>query len=284
MTDPTDNLVTAAADLARRSVTEVVPTSVDILSPLVIERLRDDEHIEFHSVEKYLAAPLQPRGSAIVHDPHDFAAYVNRLGDDEHTTIWAHLEGNRIVAVLDDHSDAETAGWRAHTITLAMQDDPDWTAWNKLDGQLVTQAQFADFLEGQLHTIVDPPAADLLEVATTFHAKKQVTFRQAVAVSSGDVQLTYDEESEASAGKKGTLEIPRQFTVRLAPWTTADPVEVTARLRWRITDGRLGIGYALLRPDRVKRDAFDSVVQTVAQNADSYPLYLGTPPQPVPVR
>lgn len=277
MTEPTNNIVTAAADLARRSVDAPRTTSADNVTPLLIERLREDERIDVQSLEEFLAAPLRPRGSAIVHDPRDFAGYVNRLGDEEHTTIWAHLEGSRIVAVLDDHADQEAAGWRSHTITLSMQDDPDWQAWMKLDGKLVTQADFADFLEGQLHTIVDPPAADMLEVASTFQAKRKVSFRQATRITSGDVQLAYDEETEAKTGK-GTIDVPRQFRIRLSPWTTADPVELTARLRYRITDGTLGIGYALLRPDRAKRDVFDAVVGTVRAGTELFPLYLGTPP------
>ncbi len=286
------DLVTAAADLGRRAA-ERVPVSFDLDEdqPLVVARIRDDETLEAHDLERFLDAPVWPRGAATLHDPADFAAYVTRLGTSEHTTLWADLAGGRIAAVLDDHADYAAAGWRRHTVALTMQDDVDWATWAKWDNKLVTQTQFADHIEQMTHTIVEPSAADMLEVVTGFHAKRNVTFRQQVNITSGDVQLTYDEASTATATTKaGHIEVPRQFTVMLTPWTTVDPVLLTARLRWRIEGGSLAIGYSLLRPDRARAQAFDQVLMTVRDGVldgngePRFPLFLGAKPDRVGAR
>lgn len=284
--------VTAAADLGRRDA-ERTPDAYDLdtATSLVVARVRDDEDIKTLSLERFLAAPLNPRGAAVVHDPTDFAAYVLRLADRDHTTVWADLQMGSIVALLDDHANAEFAGWRQHAVRLRMQPDRDWDAWMKLDGERLPQDQFAEHIESMTHTIVRPSAADMLEMVTTFQAKRNVTFRQATRVASGDVQLAYDEETTATAGGKGQIDVPLEFTVRLSPWVTVPPVELTARLRWRISNGSLRIGYALLRADRAKLAAFDTVMATVRKGLTegerlmpSVPIFLGAPPAPVDPR
>lgn len=271
--------VTAAADLGRRDA-ERTPDAYDLDSGthLVVGRLRNDEHFDVQSLERHLPAPLLPRGTAIVHDPMDFCAYVTRLAD-ERTTLWADLEAGRVVAVLDDHLDSEDAGWRQHTVQLALPRDPDWAAWIDRDNKLSEQTVFAEHIEQMTHTIVEPTAADMLEMITSFHARRHVTFRQEVNITSGDVQLTYDEETKTSA-KPGHIEVPRTFRVRISPWLTVDPVEVTARLRYRIQNGSLTIGYSLLRPDRAQQEAFDGVLLTLKEHIER-PLHLGLPPKPV---
>lgn len=281
MTELSADHVTAAADLGRRDAERTPkPYDLDTSSALVVAKVRADENVRVVALERHLAAPLHPRGAAIVHDPADFATYVSRLATVDHSTMWADLAAGSVVAVLDDHADADVAGWRQHTVSLAMQSDPDWTVWLANDGKLREQAWFAEHIEDLTHTIVSPSAADMLEMASTFHAKRNVTFRQAVKVTSGDVQLTYDEDTKATAGTSGKMEVPREFTVRISPWTTVSPVDLTARLRWRIENGQLRIGYSLLRPDRAKATAFDAVLASVTQNA-TVPLFLGSPPAPV---
>lgn len=281
--DITNDLVTAAADLGRRDAERKPdPYALAADSALVVARVREDEELSAVHLEKFLPVPLHSRGSATLHDPADFAAYVTRLADKARTTVWADLEAGHIDAVLDDHADngaaGSTAGWRQHRVSLRMQDDPDWATWMKLDNRLMDQSAFAEHIESMTHTIVDPSAADMLEFTTSFHAKKNVTFRQQVNITTGDVQLTYDEETKTNA-KSGHIEVPRTFTVRLSPWLTVAPVELTARLRHRISDdGHLAIGFSLLRPDRARQAAFNEVITDVSEGVGDLTMHLGTPP------
>lgn len=280
--DITNDLVTAAADLGRRDA-ERVPGAYDLTrnTALVVARVRQDEAIRTVNLERHLPTPLHSRGEATLHDPADFAAYVTRLADRVRTTVWADLEAGHIDAVLDDHADngatGSTAGWRQHRVSLRMQDDPDWRDWMKLNGELVGQVDFAEHIEQMTHTIVSPSAADMLEFITSFHAKRNVTFSQQVNVLSGDVQLTYDEDTK-TGNRSGQIEVPKVFTVRLSPWLTVAPVELTARLRHRITDGQLAIGYSLLRPDRARQGAFSAVIDAVNTGIGDLTMHLGTPP------
>lgn len=277
--DQTTDLVTAAADLGRRDAERALTTRAAIPgAPLVVARLRDDERVEVDSLEAHLDAPLRTRGTATLHDPADFTEYVNRLRDVDHTTVWADPDAGRLVAVFDDHADFADPGWRSHTATLVLKVDPDWTAWLALDNKPGGQAQLAEHIENLAHTVIDPDPATMLEIARTFDAHRNVNFRSGVRLDNGDVQLEYEEITKAKAGERGELEIPSAFTIRVAPFLGVQAADISARLRWRIADGQLSIGYALLRPDRVRRDIISSLILEMRGDLDQVPVFMGTPP------
>lgn len=281
MTELSSTEAQATADLGRLS-TKVEPFPLSSAAdPLVVVRVRHDEQISVTDLEEHLSAPLQPRGHVALHDHKDFAAYVNRLATPGQTTVWADVEQRNITAVLNDHEDHQVAGWRDHRVTLQLRLDADWVLWNRRNGTnaLMSQAAFAEHLEEMAHTIVEPSAADLMEVAKTFQAKKSVDFSEAVRLDNGDVQLSYAETTTAKAGTKGHMEIPSEFTLALAPFIGGQPVAVTARLRYRIEGGRLGLGYVLHRPDLVLQAAFDNVLADVRAELITESVFNGTAPK-----
>lgn len=271
----------------------VEPFALNRVTALAVTRVRDDERIQVTDLEPHLTVPLRPRGTAVLHEPDDFAAYVLRLADtnedDPATTLWADLDNRRVTAVFNDHTDGGGAGWRDHTAVFQVKVDPDWSAWTGSSGKLVSQTEFAEFLEDHMHALVEPAAADLLEVVTTFKALRRVTYRSATRLSSGDLQFAYDQETTTQAGRKGDVEVPSQFTLRLAPFAGLPVVDVLARLRWRIDEaGGLRIGYVLHRRDLVERDAFNQLVRIIGARVsvgdEGLPLYTGQAPSALHAR
>jgi uncharacterized protein YfdQ (DUF2303 family) len=248
---------------------------------VVVRTVRTYERIDTTDLERLLAAPRRARGMVVLHEPVDFATYVQRLENDA-TTVWADDTTLHVTALFNDHT-PDGAGWRDHTAVLEIRRDPDWQAWLTRDGHLDGQTEFAEHLEDQARVIVEPDAATMLEVATSFHARRAASFSRASRLDSGDVQLAWSEETTASAGASGRLEVPRQFTLRLAPFVGVPPVEVVARLRYRLRDGRLSIGYKLDRPDLAERNAFVDIRAGIA-NAITASVVAGTAPRPVAVR
>lgn len=279
--DQTDNLVTAAADLGRRDAERALgPYPLGDDSALLVSKLRVDEKVVVTDLEAHLEAPLRARGAATVHDPGDFARYVQRIADPHHTSVWADIDKGAVTALLDDHAAVDMPGWRSHTVRLDLQSDPDWTTWMTYDNKLLSQVSFAELLEQQMHTIIAPAAADIYEVATTLQAKRTVSFASGVKLKSGDIQFTFNEETSAKAGQKGQVEIPDTFTLRLAPFAYTAPVELTAKLRYRIVEGDLKVGYKLLRPLEIRRDAFSAIVGDIrGQLGDALQVFLGSVPR-----
>lgn len=269
----------AIEDIARRANARTLNEPVDGAGRLHAEILREDERLVVEDLERYLDQPVRARGTAVLHDPKDFAAYVVRLHDSAHTTVWADVQAGTVIAVLDDHSEGFGAGWRSHTVVLKLRTDADWTHWTKLDGQLLGQLAFAQHIEDGIHCITDPSGAEMLEVATSLQATRKAGFSSAKNIQNGDVQMTWHEETDAKAGKSGQLEVPRAFTVQITPWLGCPSIDVEARLRYTIDGGQLRIGYALRRPDLVKQEVFESVVRSIADDLpDGVPVLQGTAP------
>jgi uncharacterized protein YfdQ (DUF2303 family) len=268
------------------------PTGISEDAAVVVERLRQDERVEVHSLEAHLRTPLRPRGTVAIHDWADFSELVNRLSDPSHSTMYANVDAGTVTAVFDDHANTNTldkfglavAGWRQHTAVLKLQDDPDWTRWLQFDGKLLPQTDFATVLEDLAHTVVAPDAATLLEVATSFRATRKASFDSTVNIQNGDVQLSWAEETNAKAGttKSGAVEVPREFTISVAPWRGVDTVTLTARFRYYVDNGQLRIGYALLRPDIARDNAFELILDRIRDEIEGdVPLFKGVAPAAV---
>lgn len=204
-----------------------------------------------------------------------FVSYTTRHHDAEHTTVWVHPTSGRVVAVFDDHSPTDAA-WREHTAALSLQVTPEWAYWKGHDGQMLSQEQFAEHIEGGLDEIVEPDAATMLEIAQSFHATTAAQFRSSTRLASGEQRLQYDEEVKAAAGASGDLTVPTMFLLAIAPFVGEEPYKVAARLRFRVNRGALTLGYRLDRPDAVVRDALEKIADRLA---DSFPqTYVGDPP------
>lgn len=229
-------------------------------------------------------APARKTGSVMLTEAASFSLYVNGHAEGPATSLWGDRDAGRIVAVLNGHeadqSDAGTgggeAGWGDHRATLALQFTKDWKAWIDASGKLIDQGQFANFVEDHLVNIVEPDAAELLEVVTSIQATVGAAMKSAIRLDTGEVRVAYEETVEAAAGKAGQLTIPTRVTLALTPFEGGEPYRVEARFRYRLNNGNLLLGVVLDRVDDVLRAAFADIVGGVEEETGMTVLY-GTP-------
>lgn len=274
----TENAAVISAATAAAEIT-VLDYQIEDLPDLVGVSSPEGRHYTVLDLEQYADRPRTKQAASTVEDPESFSAYVV-AHKTPGTTLWANRRAGTVLGMLDDHEpEPDTAegrpGWGRHHITLRMTVTEDWQHWTKLDGQFKGQAILAEHLDDGAASIVEPPAADMIALAQTFSAKRDVAFRSATRLQSGDVGLTYEETTTAKAGQKGTIEIPDTILLRLAPWEGCPEYDVSARFRYRINDGILTLGYRMIRPDRVLRDAFGGVLSQIRE-ATGLVAYLGT--------
>lgn len=228
-------------------------------------------------LDKFRARPRRKTGDVAIHDADSFANYLAKHGLPE-TEIYADIPAGRLTAIVNAHQDADPAGdatdadrgagWADHRLTLALQQTPAWRAWAGHDRKMLGQVDFAEHIEERLADIVTPPGADMLELAQTFQATRSVAFESSKRLSNGLTQIGYRENEDATAGKKGQLSIPERFELALRPYEGTDPYKVTARLRYRLVDQQLRLGYLLDRPDEILRSAFLDIVTDVAHRTE----------------
>lgn len=235
------------------------------------------EH-KFVDPQAFAPFPRRKRGSRVVYTPASLIEYVLAHAPDDKdgdTTLWGDVETSTIVALLNDHQ-VGVAGWGDHRATLTLRHPPAWKRWMGLNGKLVDQQQFAEHIEQSLPEVVEPDGATMLEIAQSFLATRSVEFKSDQRLTSGQVKLQYEETIAARAGAKGDLQVPQEITVALSPYEGMDAFRITARLRFRINDGDLRVGYVLDRPEELLRAAFNEVVATVA-NETGIAVWHGKP-------
>jgi uncharacterized protein YfdQ (DUF2303 family) len=232
--------------------------------------LQGDEYREF---------PRHKQATVIVADVASFAQYHLKHADGW-SEVFADVKRTSVTAVLDAHMDeAGGARWQKHCLVLQLEVTPEWSTWAGHDRQMMSQAAFAEFIEDHIADIApDGPCtgADLLEMAQQFAAHTKVEFRSGSRLADGQTQFVYTETTEASGGQRGTVTIPGAFELGIRVFDDLDPYRVKARFRYRVTDGKLTLGYHLDDPERKVRDAVTQVVQA-AETACGVKIMLGRP-------
>lgn len=237
----------------------------------------DDHQIIW--LDKYLSnreTPIRKEGSVHFTDAASFIRYWS-LFSDEGSRIFADQTNTTLTAVLDYHmagSDSP-ARWGKHRATFSLVPTTEWVTWSNSNGKRKSQMEFAEFIEDNAADIFSPKAADMVQIARELEAKKDVDFASSVRLNNGKTQFKYSETIKATVGG-GQLEVPELFVIRLRVYQGTDPVEITARLRFRIQESKLTLWYDLLRPHTVREQAFESIVNKVSKEANTDVL-IGSP-------
>lgn len=201
-------------------------------------------------------------------DGVDNAAYCHGAGELE---VWADLDARTVTAYLDGLD-----GWRQHSATLRLRHSREWDEWARIDGKLLPQTAFAQFIEDHLSTIGAPDGAQLLDICQSLQAHTNVSFKQSTLLANGQRQFKFEETVEARAGQRGDLTIPAELVLVLRPFTGSESIGITARFRYRLVDGQLTIGVRLAEPERAVEEAFDQIVESVADRLP-VPVLNGRP-------
>lgn len=213
--------------------------------------------------DEYRAAPARKTGTTVVRDVESFGQYWDKHADGDFAEVYADDTLDTVTAVLNAHG-STVAGWGDHRLAYKLRRTSTWQTWAGHDRDLMGQTEFAEMLEDNLNSIVQPDGAELLELAQTFTANTQVAFKSGALLANGSRELIYSENVEASGGRGGKkIVIPKEIVLALAPYEDNDPMPVTARFRYRINDGHLRLGYVLNGVDEILSQAFTSVVEQV---------------------
>ncbi|MEV4174018.1 DUF2303 family protein [Nonomuraea sp. NPDC049709] len=228
-----------------------------------------------------LPAPQRKRGITTVEDIDSFLTYYAKHAD-ANTETYVDVDSRRITAVLNAHS-PDGPRWGDHRLVLELKCTRAWLEWTRFDRKPLTQQEFAEHIENHLDDIIEPQPAQMLEIATTFQAKQKVSFSSATRLSSGDVNIAWEETTDATAGSKGQLKVPTEFKIAVVVLELPvpegeDPTVhgLQARFRYRIDRGNLQVSYLLAKPEAVLRDAVLAVVGQVEKALETQVL-RGTP-------
>ncbi|HEX3539618.1 MAG TPA: DUF2303 family protein [Acidimicrobiales bacterium] len=286
----------AIADLAVDATTsEDIPAIAGDAGTIVYSNKTALHHYDH---EALLDAPRRVKARVAVHTPDSLVLYVRKHGHETApadrnqvdtaradqtekvcTALYADVDKVTVTAVLNGHgAGGAIPGWGDHRAALALRYAPEWLHWTSQDRVWLAQVEFGEHLEEGYGEIVEPSAAEMLELAQTMSAKNRLEFRSQQLLGNGQRQFTYHETIDARAGENATITIPSKFKLGLICFegqTEGYPVD--ARFQFRINDGALRVRYLLTRPHDVIRTAFDDVVSDV-EHGVGLVAFRGTPP------
>lgn len=231
------------------------------------------------SIEHMRGTPSRAKGTTHVNDAASFVHLVNSQKTPR-LRIYGQLydqngrQAPRFIAVLNDHMDTNQpepvpafahAGWQDHRISYACPLSTEWKTWTAAHKKVMKQAEFAQFVEDNLPDVINPAAAEMLEIARTLEARKGVNFKSGIRLQNGDQQFTFEETTEAKAGEKGHLSVPEKFEIAIPVFEGAATRNlIAARLRYRIDNGKLDMWYDLERHHKDLEAAMRDLWQEIA--------------------
>lgn len=260
MTNPVTD-AQAVIDIARTSVD---PTKLERTEVYAFPTPNGVQVVDGRDYDEY---PKRKAGQFTVFDAASFADYVLEQREEIGTKVWVDEHNLTAKAVINGHQQG-LAGFGDHTLLLVLEPTESWRAWAESDGKLLSQTAFAQLIEDNSVDVVQPSAADMLEIAQSFQATAKVTFESSKYLTDGRRRLEYKEDIAAKAGHRGALEIPAEFHLALRPFFGAEVYRVVARFRYRINDGQLLVGYKLTRPNDIQRAAFADIVGDIRERLD----------------
>ena len=112
--------------------------------------------------------------------------------------------------------------------------------------------------------------ADLLTTIDNFHDERKVKLSSRINRVDGSVNYNYVDEGQPGEGK-----LPTEIQITAPLFEGGDVLTLTARVRYRTSEGKLAITYKLLDIEKVVRREFEKVARRLSHDC-GVPVYLGT--------
>ena len=229
-----------------------------------------DAPLTVHQVEYWKDAgiPRRKSGRITVFDAASFNQVLADNADAGSIAIYFDRSPEKpaVVAVLNGNGGAG-AGWGDFRAEIQFRPTPQWTRWKAIDGKMLAQVAFAEFIEDNLEDIAEPAGAVMLEIATYLEAVRTVNFRSGIRLTSGTVQFRHDQNDEAKVGA-GTIDVPETIKLGIAPIFGLALYVVPARFRYRIENGKLTLGVKLQRIETMMGQIVEDVIAKIERGAN----------------
>lgn len=239
------------------------------LEPVVVE----DHHpvmvvhdeMGLKGLEEFAEKPYRVKEVRTFQTEKAISAYIQDFKTDD-TRVFGDLRNQELEAVFDYHGkDGKSPSWCGHKAQLKLMKDADYNTLLSLNNQWQTQQSFVNSmvdLSSFITHIDGKPAskADFLELVRDLKGATASTVEGQVGTSSVSAKSSY---TSGVTSSKGAL--PENLTMKLPVFLGEEAVDHTFRIGTNATEG-LRLRVELIRPEKVREEAFRSIVQRVQDN------------------
>ncbi|MCX2698354.1 DUF2303 family protein [Ochrobactrum chromiisoli] len=247
-----------------------------------------------HILEKYRVFPSRKRGVAQVQTLDALIDLTNRHKTED-SAIFANLDWTKpsLTSIIDYHrnlsgGDADNCQHRIH-YEFPLSDD--WKLWVKNDGEVMSQQDFAIFLEDRIPDLASPTEGEIATIERDFNTtvalpsqlvnlsrKMQVNVSSQVKtetkLQSGEGQIQWEETHTGADGQP--VKVPGIFILSIAPFFMGEKVRIPVRLRYRMSNQKVVWFYNIYRPDLVITQQVEADLLTLTKQTE-LPSFAGKP-------
>jgi uncharacterized protein YfdQ (DUF2303 family) len=292
----TDALVRAALRFAESQTFDLPDGDDDPCEVMVLPAGRTLMSLKPY-IDEYRKAPERKKGTSELTTAESFVAQVNRSKDAD-TVIFADVKDRKapkLIAVFDYNKAGATGAPRfgEHRAIYKYPVSEQWKAWTASPLELISQTDFAEFLEARIMDVIEgagvgkttkafceqlgiglatPQRLMELSKGLSLHAEHKLI--QNVNIGSGETQLGFSEDHKDVAG--APLKIPGGFAIAIPVFLGGAAYQIPVRLRYRVKDGMVRWTLQPQRLDEVWDDAINEAVADIAKKTELTTLF-GTP-------
>ncbi len=246
-------------------------------------------------LDEFRTEPERKTGTARFHDLASFIAHVNRFKDPD-SALFAdpNPRGPSLTSVLDyHHAGDRPPRFGTHRGVYPFPLSEEWQKWIAKDGETMSQAEFAEFVENRIHDVVAPatagetaklfveslgchfaPTSKLLELSRGLSMRVEQKVANSQVLQTGEVSMQFTTTHVDEQG--APLKVPGAMLLAIPVFRNGAIYQVPARIRYRQREGRISWFYELHGVDRVidhaVKEACDLAVKETA-----LPLFFGSP-------
>lgn len=243
-------------------------------------------------LERYRIKPERRTGRARATTLKSFIDLIN-YHKDESSALFAQADwpNPKLTAIIDYHTADHEARHLEHQIGYDFPVTDEFKAWIDKDGKPFSQAEFAAFIEEHAAELASPLDAEKTDYTRLFKVEfatptvmvalsrglqvnVEATVKQNVTLSSGEGEIEFSETHLDKRGEK--LTVPGLFMVSVAAFLDGDNIRLPARLRYRVSGGKVTWFYQLYRwkfwlRDRVQQDLKEVAKETEVTSFEGSP-------------
>lgn len=218
---------------------------------------------QLQSLEKFQDRPNNIKTDHRFVSAKSFSEYLTRFFTDS-MLITASSDKAQMYAVIDYHDADPECGvvlpsHGAHKAIYTARKTDKIKAWLSMCNTPLGQIDFGLFLEERAVDVIQPMAAEIMEMVMQFEATKKVEFKSSTRLADGSRQFSYVEDNQT----RGGITLPDKIIVRAPIYQGMEPQDIKFLLRYRINEGSLKFIIKMHDEEEVLRDAFERCVDAV---------------------
>lgn len=250
-------------------------------------------------LEKFRLFPRRRKGTAVAQTLRSFISLTNRQKDEKLSVVFAdtNWEAPSFTAVVDYHPkerggpDGVDACYGQHRIHYPFPLSEEWQEWVKFNNEVMSQSEFATFLENRIAELSTPnedeksslaetfattvaAPAELVKLSRGLRVHISSTVEEERTLNSGEGQIKWQEVHKTENGEP--LKVPGMFILAVAPFRAGEKVRIPVRLRYRASAGRVSWFYEIYRPDLCITARVEADLAQVASET-GLPTFEGKP-------